>query len=57
MARMLRALEDGFDGLAMRHVGEEFPEPSEGWEAPWASELSDEVEGDTKEPKKQKQKK
>lgn len=54
MARMLRALEDGFDGLVMRHVGEEFPEPSEGWEAPWASELSDEVEGDTKEPKKQK---
>ena len=55
MAKVFRALESGFDGVAMRHKGEEFPAPHSEWEAPWAVALESEIK--TEETKKTDKKK
>ena len=55
VAKVFRALESGFDGVVMRHKGEEFPAPHDEWEAPWAVALESEIK--TEETKKTDKKK
>lgn len=43
MPKMFRALEDGFDGCALRKQGDEF-QAADDFKAPWAKPLDAEVD-------------
>ena len=43
MPKMFRALEDGFDGCALRKQGDEF-QAADDFKAPWAKPLDAEID-------------